>query len=224
MHVPDGFLPAAVLAGGYLLTAGTTALTLRKINQEEDPRAAIPKAALMTAAFFIASTIRFPAPPPATSIHLILCGLMGVVLGWYAYPAILVGLILQFLVFGHGGITSLGVNATIMGIPALIAHGIFQLVRRRKDVETRSLQIAAFFAGFLGVALAVLTFYTLMIGAIPGELDVAKEQAAVTALSLWHLPIGLIEGMISALLVGYLMRVRPEILGFAPKMKWASAD
>ncbi len=224
MHVPDGFLPAAVLAGGYVVTVGVTALALRKINQEEDPRAAIPKAALMTAAFFIASTIRFPAPPPATSIHLILCGLMGVVLGWYAYPAILVGLILQFLVFGHGGITSLGVNATIMGVPALIAHAIFQTVRRRKDVGVRPLQVAAFIAGFVGVALAVLAFYTLMIGSIPSAMDVAQEQAAITALSIWHLPIALIEGVITALLVGYLMRVRPEILGFVPKMKWGSAD
>lgn len=221
MHVPDGFLPAAVLAGGYALTVGVTALSLRQINKAEDPRAAIPKAALLTAAFFIASTIRFPAPPPATSIHLILCGLMGVVLGWYAYPAILVGLILQFLVFGHGGITSLGVNATIMGVPALVAHAIFHLVSRRNQEATRTLQIAAFIAGFLGVGLAVLTFYSLMIGAIPSAMDVAQERAAITALSLWHLPVALIEGAITALLVGYLLRVRPEMLGFAPKMKWS---
>lgn len=220
MHVPDGFLPPAILAAGYVVTAGVTALSLRKINQEDDPRAAIPKAALLTAAFFIASTIRFPAPPPATSVHLILCGLMGVILGWYAYPAILVGLILQFLVFGHGGITTLGVNATIMGIPALLAHGVFQIARRRKSSGVRSLQIAAFVGGFVGVALAVVAFYTLMVGTIPDALDGTREQAAIGFFSLWHLPIGLIEGVITALLVGYLLRVRPEMLGFEPKVDW----
>ena len=223
MHVPDGFLPAAVLAGGYVVTAGVTALSLRQINKEEDPRAAIPKAALLTAAFFIASAIRFPAPPPATSLHLILCGLMGVVLGWYAYPAILVGLILQFLVFGHGGVTTLGVNAVIMGVPALLAHAVFSTARK-KGIGKARLQGTAFVAGFIGVALAVLAFYSLMVNAIPDALDGSTEQAAITFLSLWHLPVGLVEGVITALLVGYLKRVRPEILGFEPDVKWSSAD
>ena len=98
MHVPDGILPPLIYGGGYAITVGATAIALRKINQQEDPRAEIPKAALLTAAFFVVSSLLIPMPPPLNSVHLVLTGLMGVMLGWYAFPSILVGLILQFIV------------------------------------------------------------------------------------------------------------------------------
>ncbi|MEM7017267.1 MAG: energy-coupling factor ABC transporter permease [Pseudomonadota bacterium] len=53
MHIPDGILPPLVWGGATIATAATTAFALRKINQQEDPRAEVPKAALLTAAFFI---------------------------------------------------------------------------------------------------------------------------------------------------------------------------
>lgn len=210
MHVPDGFLPGVVLAGGYIVTGAMTAYSLRKINQQEDPRAEIPKAALLTAAFFIASAIRVPVPP--VSIHLLLSGLMGVVLGWYAFPSILVGLILQFLVFGHGGFTTLGVNAVIMGMPAVIAFLVFRLAYRRPNAGTGWFALWGFIAGALGVVLAVALFYTVIITTLPADIDTELERAATIALSLAHLPLALLEGLFTALLVSYLRRVKPELI------------
>lgn len=216
MHVPDGFLPTAMIAGGYLATGAITAYSLRKINAQDDPRAGVPKAALLTAAFFIASTIRIQIPGSPASIHLLLSGLMGVVLGYYAFPAILVGLILQFLVFGHGGITSLGVNALIMGLPAIAAHGAFQLLRATHIKHPAWVNGVGFLAGLLGVSLAVVMFYGIMINTIPADIDIIKEREAIAFLSLWHAPVALAEGIITAFLIHYLRRVRPDMVNLTP--------
>ncbi len=141
MHIPDGFLPPSVAIAGYAVTGGVTWYSLCQINREKNSQEKIPKASLLTAAFFLASLIHIPVPPG--SIHLVLNGLMGVVLGYYAFPAILIGLFFQAVMFQHGGLSTLGVNAAIMGIPALLAHYIFGLrnligdnsARNRKDKQ-----------------------------------------------------------------------------------------
>ena len=87
MHILDGVLPTSVCAAGYAAAAPLAWYSIRKIKQEGDPRENIPKASLLTAAFFVASWVHIPVPP--TSVHLVLSGLMGVVLGYFAFPAIL---------------------------------------------------------------------------------------------------------------------------------------
>lgn len=211
MHIPDGILPLAVCAGGYLTTAALTHYSLRQIKRQPDPRALVPRAALLTAVFFVASWIHIPLPP--VSVHLILNGLLGVILGWYAMPAILIGLFFQAVMFQHGGITTLGVNATIMGIPALLAYGLFRL---RSLLSYRSQWLtgaAGFVAGAVGVGLAVLLFYGVLVITIPTNLNAVTEQAALTLLAVAHVPVVLIEGTLTALVVLFLQRVRPELLG-----------
>ena len=115
MHIPDGVLPVSVTAGGYAATVAITWYSVHKINQKENPREDIPKAALLAAAFFVASLIHIPVPP--TSVHLVLSGLLGVTLGYFAFPAILIGLFFQAVMFQHGGLTTLGINAVISRLP-----------------------------------------------------------------------------------------------------------
>jgi cobalt/nickel transport system permease protein len=212
MHIPDGLLPPVVFGGAYVVTGAVTAVSLHKINQEEDPRAAVPKAAMMTAAFFVASSIFFPMPPPMTSAHFILSGAMGVLLGWYAFPSILIGLILQAIVFGHGGITTLGANALIMGLPALLVYGIFDRMRTRLT-SRRSMLISGFLSGFLGVLIAAGIFYLFVIGTLPAEINRQTEINATLLLIFSHLPVALVEGIFTAFLVTYLSRTRPDMIG-----------
>lgn len=216
MHIPDGILPAAALAGGYAITGVTTWYTLRQINKREDPRADIPKAALLTAAFFVASWIHIPVPP--TSVHLVLNGLLGVILGWYAFPAILIGLFFQAVMFQHGGLTTLGVNAAMMGIPALLAFAIFRLRLQFGAPTNRALAATfAFLGSSVASALSVLTFYSILILTLPANIDAATERTAIGITVLAHIPVLLIEGVLTALLVLFLMRVKPALLdGFAP--------
>jgi len=212
VHIPDGILPAQVCAAGYAITGLATWYSLRQINRKPDPSAEIPKASLLTAAFFVASSIYIPVPP--ASVHLILNGLLGVVLGYFAFPAILIGLFFQALVSGHGGITTLGVNAAMMGIPALLAYHVFQLRNSLGKVlkEPTRTGVFAFLGGAIGLGVAALIFLALIIFNIPAELDAGAERTAVLALSVSHVPLAIVEGIFTAMLVLFLRRVKPELL------------
>ena len=210
MHIPDGILPLSVCAAGYAVSGATTWYSLRKINQQEDPQANIPKAALLASAFFVASWIHIPVPP--VSVHLILNGMMGVVLGWYAFPAILIGLFFQAIMFNHGGLTTLGVNAAMMGIPALLAYGVFQLRHKFGPDSPKNLAIFAFLGGALGLGLAAAIAFPTLIYTIPGNIDAAAEQASIAALMIAHIPLMFIEGVFTAMLVSFLYRVKPELI------------
>ena len=211
MHIPDGIIPVTVAAGGYAVTGAVTWYSLRQIDKREDPRADIPKAALLTAAFFVASWVHVPLA--ITSVHLILNGLLGVILGWYAFPAILIGLLFQAVMFQHGGLTTLGVNAAMMGIPALLAFGIFRLRVVFGQAEHKGLSATL---GLLGSAtatvLSVLTFYTLLVTTIPNTIDAATERAVIGVTAVAHMPVLIIEGVLTALLILFLMRVKPQLL------------
>jgi len=209
MHISEGLLPAPLWLGGYGITALLTGWSLRLLQRlEKDPRRQLPKAALLTAAFFVASSLHLPFPP--ASLHLLLNGLLGVLLGVLAYPAIVVGLFFQAVAFGHGGLTTLGINAAIMGIPALLAGGIFRAGRRPMGAG-----LAAFWAGAAGVGLAALLFYGVLMAALLGEGTVSTqaERLALGSLVMAHLPLAAVEGLFTRWVVRFLQRVQPELLG-----------
>jgi hypothetical protein len=104
--------PGGVGRGAALTVAGA-AIGLKKLDYE-----AIPRVAILSAAFFVASLIHVPVGP--VGLHLVLNGLMGLLLGWLAFPAILIALFLQALLFQFGGLTVLGVNAFTMAAPAVV--------------------------------------------------------------------------------------------------------
>ncbi|MEM8502791.1 MAG: cobalt transporter CbiM [Cyanobacteria bacterium P01_D01_bin.1] len=220
MHIPDGILPAQVCIAGYGLTGLLTWYSLRRIDRQGDPSSKIPKASLLTAAFFVASSIYIPIPP--SSVHLVLNGLLGVLLGYFAFPAILIGLFFQALVVGHGGLTTLGINASMMGIPALMAYHLFQLrhignkAGKRDPLDERAARIRvglfAFLGGAVGLAIAALIFTGIVITTVPADFDFDTERTAIVALLVLHLPLALLEGAFTAMLAVFLHRVKPELL------------
>jgi cobalt/nickel transport system permease protein len=211
MHIPDGIIPVSAALGGYAAAGGAAWFTFRKIQRKyKNSREAIPRASLLTAVFFAASLVHIPLPP--TSVHLVLSGLVGVILGWYAFPAILVGLFFQAVMFQHGGLTTLGINACLIGLPALFAGGLFQLRRFFGREKAAANALLAFLSGFMAVALSAVMAAFLLVFTIPAHLDAAAERAAVTALSLAHLPVALLEGVFTAMVVLFLLRVKPELL------------
>lgn len=210
MHIADGFLPVGVCVAGYATTAILTGYALRHINQQDDPQAAIPKASLLAAAFFVASWIHIPIPP--TSVHLLLNGLVGIILGFYAVPAILVALFFQAIMFGHGGITTLGVNATMMALPALVAHMIFQAHRFIGNGNRMSIAFLSFAGGLIAPLLSLGIFATLLTLVLSTALDPAAEKAAIITLVVAHIPVVFIEGIFTMLVVLFLFRVRPTMV------------
>ncbi len=129
VHISDGFLTPSWIIGGFLVSGllAFLALTidwgLGKYFDRTLKESEIANIALLTAAFYVASLIHVRIGP--TTVHLLLNGLLGVVLGWRAALAIPVGLFFQAAFFGHGGFTTVGINSCVMVIPALAAWGIF---------------------------------------------------------------------------------------------------
>jgi len=197
MHISEGLLSPPVLAAGVILTAGGVSLGLKKMEYEE-----IPEVAVLTSAFFVASLIHIPIGP--SSVHLVLNGLLGLLLGWPAFPAILVGLALQALLFQYGGLTSLGVNTFNMAFPAVMSFYLFRILARK---STRSMLI---FSGFLCGVVGILgaAFLVALSLVTTGEAFLTASKLIVLA----HLPVMIIEGIITAVAVVTLNKVRPELL------------
>lgn len=202
MHIAEGVLSPAVLAGGAVLALAGTALGLRKLEYDR-----LVAVGILSAAFFVASLIHVPVG--LSSAHLVLNGLVGVLLGWAAFPSILVALLLQALLFQFGGITVLGVNVFTMGFAAVISWYVFRAICYLCP-GMKGVGVAAFMGGALGVALAaVLTALAL---AFTDE----GFWLAARLLLLAHLPVMLVEGLVTMFTVSFIMRVRPELLGMAP--------
>jgi cobalt/nickel transport system permease protein len=123
VHIADGVLTWPWLAGGFAVAAVLALRGAWRIRDEE-----IPRVALLTAAFFVASLVHVRVGP--TSAHLLLNGLVGVLLGWRSGLAIPIGLFLQAALIGHGGFTTLGINSCVMTLPALLAGWLFALLQR----------------------------------------------------------------------------------------------
>ncbi len=195
MHISEGVLSIPILAAGAALAAGGTFIGLRKLDNER-----LVTVAILSAAFFVGSLIRVPIGP--SSAHLILNGLLGAVLGWASFPAILVGLVLQAVLFQYGGLTALGVNAFDMAAPAVLCSILCGPMLRRGG---RARAAGAFLCGSLSVLLAALLTATAL-----SLTDEGFLQAAAT-LVLTHIPIMLLEGGFTMLVVGYLTKAMPEI-------------
>ncbi len=203
MHIYEGILAATpegqqVLAAGAVLAAGGTALGLWRLDYDR-----IPRVAVLSAAFFVISTIHVPMGP--TAQHLLLTGLMGLVLGWAAFPAILVALVLQIVMFSYGGPTTLGVNTFIMAAPAVACHYLFRRLVRSPN------EPLVFAAGAAAGATAIL---------LGGLLSAATLSAAGSqfelfgvAMFLGHPPLALVEGLVTGSVAVLLRKVRPELLG-----------
>jgi cobalt/nickel transport system permease protein len=200
MHISEGILSAPVLVTGAALTAIGCGIGLKKLEYDR-----VPKVALLTSAFFVASLIHVPIGP--SSAHLVLNGLMGLLLGWPAFPAIVVALFLQALLFQFGGITSLGVNAFNMALPAIICFYLFAYpVRGRKNLISMG---AAFSCGFLGILLGSLMVAISL--AFTGSPLIGVAKVAVMV----HLPVMIIEGLITLFSAEFLKKLKPELLEIA---------
>jgi len=198
MHISEGVLAAPLLIAGAAGAAAGCGIGLKKMDIEKTPRVAV-----MSSVFFVASFIHIPIGP--TSAHLMLSGLVGIVLGWASFPALLVALLLQVILFQFGGITTLGVNTLVMALPAVLCFYVFSRAIKGKD-HLPAL-IAAFFAGAVGIFIAgVLVAFCLV---FTGEqfFNVAK------LFIITHAPVMIVEGVLTAIIVGFLRRVKPALLG-----------
>ena len=196
MHISEGVLSGPVLISGGVLAAAGTAIGLKKLDYDQ-----VARVGLLSAAFFVASLIHVPVGP--SSIHLVMNGLVGLLLGWAAFPAILVALILQAVFFQFGGITTLGVNTLIMALPAVACYYLFGPWIHTKNPWPLAV---AFGCGFFAVFLSALCAALALVFTEESFLEVAWLVV------LSNLPLMFIEGIVVAFCVAFLKKVQPALL------------
>jgi len=196
MHIVDGALSTPVLVAGAAVTVAGLGLGLRNLNPDR-----VPQVGILSAAFFVASLVHVPLGP--TSVHLILGGLAGLVLGWAAFPAVFVGLLLRAVFFGFGGITVLGVNTMNIAVPAVLL-GVACRPLLRSTSEMAAIAGGAI-AGGGAVALTCLLVGAAL--ALSGDAFVPAAKLVFVA----HLPVMAVEGVVTGAVVALVRKVRPDL-------------
>ena len=193
-HIQDGLLSAPVLIGGAVLAAGISTLALRRAQDGD-----IVRAAVLGSVFFAGSLVAFPIGP--SSVHLMFSGLMGLMLGWMAVPTVLAALVLQLVLFGFGGVTTLGVNAVNIALPGVLAG-----LALRGAVARATPEQAAFLAG-AGAAVAAIGVGLMV--ALVLALSASAYVPAARVVVFTYLPLAALEAVVCGVAVGYLQRARP---------------
>ncbi|MDY3132826.1 MAG: cobalt transporter CbiM [Campylobacter lanienae] len=199
MHISEGILKAEIIIPAAVAAGVWVAYLLYRLNFKD-----IPKIACMSAIFFVASFIHIPLGP--TAIHLVLGGLVGAFLGVNAIIAIFVGLLLQALFFGYGGISVLGVNLLMIAVPTIFARYFVKLSFKEQKYQKIYRYICWFLVGFIPLLCSSLILSGVLV--LNG-----KEFLAISGLALAaNFPLMIVEGIISLFAISFIYRVNKELL------------
>jgi cobalt/nickel transport system permease protein len=211
MHLADGILPFRWAAGFSLLALPVVAIALVRLRQRAATDLRLkPLVAMVAAAVFLLSALPIPVPFTGTCSHPCGTGLAALLVGpWMAVLVSLVALLLQALFLAHGGITTLGANVLSMGVAGVFAGwAAFTLLRR----SGASLWVAAFAAGLVSDwATYALTSLELALS-LQGTHAFGPTLGAVAVAFLpTQLPLGILEGFMTAGAVAFVARRRPDL-------------
>ncbi|MGW8984294.1 energy-coupling factor ABC transporter permease [Streptomyces parvus] len=209
MHVPDGFIDAPVSVAAGVFAAGAVAVSLRGARRELDERTA-PLAGLVAAFIFAVQMLNFPVAA-GTSGHLMGGALAAILVGPYtAVLCLSVVLLLQGIFFADGGLTALGVNITVMGVvTVVVAYAVFRLLTGLLPRTRRSATASAFVAALVSVPASAAAFTLLYWIGGTTDIPIGKVFTAMVGV---HVLIGIGEAVITALTVGAVLAVRPDLV------------
>lgn len=213
MHIPDGFLSLSVIIPTFIITIVIWALCARKVKLTEQQ---VPMMGLLTALFFAAMMMNYPIIG-GTTAHLLGGAAIGLILGPFAgCISITIILVLQAFLFGDGGLTALGANVLNMGIigvfvPCLVFLAMNKLLKIK---STTSLFVTIFVAAFLSD----------VSGAVSAGIELGLSQpvftyglgVAIPAMAINHSIIGVAEGIVTVIIIGTLLKLRPDVLANGP--------
>ena len=214
MHLPDGLLDPITLVILWIISVAILIFCFSRIGkmfQDEDSEKLIPYIGVLAATIFAFQFVNYPIPG-GTSGHLVGGTLVGVILGpWAAVIVLFMVLIVQSL-FGDGGITALGANTFNMGVIGgiggfYIVKVIVMILNKTKLRKEAKLTIATGIGSYIAIVLAALVcgIEVGIGGAIPMEI-------IIPAMVFWHIFIGIGEAIISALIVWFIYKAKPELI------------
>lgn len=213
LHIPDGVLPLWIVVAGWLTTVGLLVVVVRRLRPEEIANR-LPLLGVTGALMLIGMTVEVAPIAYHLNMSVVAGILLGPTLGFLA--AFVVDLILAL--FGHGGITVVGLNTLVIGTEVALGSLLFRGWQRLLRGSRPGLAAA------LATLLTLFTSTLLMIGIVAasnvdplwqspnpeaGPTDIRTFAALVLGLGAvgWT-----IEALLNALIVGYVARVRPDLL------------
>jgi cobalt/nickel transport system permease protein len=202
MHIPDGFLSPPVFISGWAISLGVLSYAQKKTREYLKDKM-VPLMGVMAAFIFAAQMLNFPVLG-GTSGHLLGGVLAAVTLGPYA-GAIVLGLVLfvQCLIFQDGGLSALGANIFNMAIiGTILSYYLYILLRKAMPRLT-----AIFLASWLSVVMA--SFFCALELGLSGT---SPFKVALPAMLFVHFFIGIGEAMITALVLSFIFKVRPDLI------------
>jgi cobalt/nickel transport system permease protein len=207
MHIPDAFIPIGQSVIYWIIALVFIALALRwaKRSMGEEK---VPLVAVLAAGIFAIQALNIPIPW-GTSGHMVGAALAAIVLG-SPYAAVFVltlVLLIQGVIFGDGGITTMGANIVNMGVIGGFV-GYYGYVAAQGVLKNTF--AAAFIAGWASLFISAL-FAAVQL-AVAGTFPL---EAGLIAMGLYHSIIGLIEGGITAMALYLIVAARPDIIEHA---------
>lgn len=198
MHISEGVLSAPVLITGAIVSVGGLAMGIKSLNMEN-----IPRAAIMAAVFFCGSFIHVNIGP--SSMHLVLNGIIGILMGWAAFPSVCVALLLQGLLFQFGGLTTLGINTMNVALPAVACGAIFHTMIKNQ-ANPLKISLTAGAVGALSVAITGLMAGLSLFFSSP------EYKSAAYLIVAYHIPVMIVEALVTFACVRFLFKVEPSII------------
>ena len=209
MHVPDGFINAQVSVATGVISLGTLWAYVRNAkNLVADKLIALT--GMMSALIFVLQMINFPIAA-GTSGHLLGGALAVIVLGpSLGIICISIVVVIQSLLFADGGLSALGVNVLNMAIITSLTGWLTITFWKKLFGDSQFTLISgSVIAGLLSVVFSSIAF--VMEYAIGGTVSVPLGSVLIAMIST-HLFIGLGEGVITALIISLLLRVRSDLV------------
>ncbi len=221
MHIPDGYLSPQTYLPLWAAMVPVWAVAARKTQRSLRTRH-VPLLALGAAFSFVIMMFNIPVPG-GTSGHATGGALVAILLGpWAACVAVSLALAIQAFLFGDGGITALGANCFTMAvIMPFVGSYTYRFITGKAQLASPRRVVAGFVAGYLALNAAAL-YAALLFGLQPliasapdGRPLYAPFPAAVAlpAMAVPHVFVfGLVEGMVTALIIKYLQRSEASLL------------
>ena len=212
MHISEGILPFDWAALWFAVAAPFVALGLRRLNTlSREDMSYKPLVGLMAAVVFIISCMPIPVPTAGTCSHPCGTGLAAILVGPLVSVVLsAVALLIQALFLAHGGITTLGANVISMGVVgSFTGWFVFRVLRR----SGANLAVAGFMAGlFTDWATYLSTSVELASGISGNDPFFPLFVKIVIAFIPTQLPLGILEGAMTAGMVVLLSNKRPDLL------------
>ncbi len=215
MHMADALISSSVGGTMWAATAGLIAYSAKKVKEEADDRK-VPLMGVLGAFIFAAQMINFSIPATGSSGHLGGGIILAILLGPYAAFLVMASvLIVQALFFADGGLLALGCNIFNLGFfPCFV---VYLLIYRKivgDDPTQRKIMLGSFIAAIIGLQLGAfgVVFETVFSG-----ISELPFRTFVLLMQPIHLAIGIVEGLVTAAVVTFVWRARPEILNAAER-------